>query len=69
MKDATYHNTAIEYTSHDSRTRAGGLGERHASSVEGRIAVVVREVEARHFERSIIFQPVISELTYFAGPC
>lgn len=62
MKDATYHNTAIEYASHDSCSGAGGLGERHAPSMESRIAVVVREVEARHFVRPMIPQFEMSKL-------
>jgi hypothetical protein len=47
-KKGTYHDTTIENASHDSRTRAGGLGQWHTAGVEGRITVVVGEVEARH---------------------
>lgn len=44
----TYNNTAVEDTPYDCGTGAGGLGQRDALGVEGRIAVVVGEVEARH---------------------
>lgn len=42
------HDTAVKNASHDGRTSAGRLGERYSSGVEGRIAVVVGEVEAWH---------------------
>jgi hypothetical protein len=68
VRYATYHNTTIEYTSHDSCSGAGGLGERHTSSVESRIAVVVGEVEARHFVIPVIPQFKISKLICSTGP-
>ena len=44
----TYHDTAIIYAADNGRTGAGGLGQGHTARVQGRIAVVVGEVEPRH---------------------
>lgn len=47
----SYHNAVVEYTPHDRRSGAGGLGKGDALGMEGRIAVVVGEVEACHGDR------------------
>lgn len=46
--ERTHHNTTIKYASHNGRSGTGRLWERHSSGMEGRIAVVVGEVEAWH---------------------
>lgn len=50
----THHNTAIKYASNNGCSSTGRLWERHSSSMEGRIAVVVGEVEARHGSQRIL---------------
>jgi hypothetical protein len=45
---ATHYYAAIENAADNGRSRAGGFGQRDAAGVEGRIAVVVGEVETRH---------------------
>lgn len=41
-------DAAVEQRTHNGRSCAGRLGQRHALGVEGGIAVVVGEVEAGH---------------------
>lgn len=45
---STHHHTAIEYASNNGCSSTGGLWQGDSSGVEGRIAVVVGEVEAGH---------------------
>lgn len=47
-EDETYHHTAIVYATDDGSACAGGLGQRDTARMQGCIAVVVGEVEARH---------------------
>jgi hypothetical protein len=44
----TYHYAAVKDAADNGRSRARGPGQRHSLGVQGRIAVVVGEVEARH---------------------
>lgn len=39
--EAAYHNAAVVYAADDGSSCAGSLGQRYASCMEGRIAVVV----------------------------
>lgn len=46
----THHNATVEDAADNGCSCAGGLGQRHSPGMQGRIAVVVGEVEARHLE-------------------
>lgn len=47
-----YYDAAIEEAADDCGSGTCGFGERDALGVEGEVAVVVAEVEARHCESS-----------------
>lgn len=56
----THHNAAVKDTADNGCSCAGRLGQRHSPGVQGRIAVVVGEVEARHLEAAVVLlRPVV----------
>lgn len=57
---STHHNATVEDAADNGCSCAGRLGQRHSPGVQGRIAVVVGEVEARHLEAAVVLlRPVV----------
>ena len=60
LRGKAYHDASIVKTAYDGCSRACGFGQRYASGVEGRIAVVIAEVEAWHCEGCRLLQAASS---------